>query len=64
MVLVRGRRVTTTDSAKPQIPAAVPPPFRVTSDAWRNLQTMAADYPGTLGFIGDAHDTSHRSFAP
>jgi ethanolamine utilization protein EutQ len=30
-------------------------PFRVTSDAWRNLPSMAADYPGTKGFIGDVY---------
>ena len=31
------------------------PPFRVTSGAWRDLPSMAADYPGTLGFIGDVY---------
>jgi ethanolamine utilization protein EutQ (cupin superfamily) len=31
------------------------PPFRVVSDAWRELPSMAADYPGTLGFIGDVY---------
>ncbi len=31
------------------------PPFRVTSGAWRDLPSMASDYPGTLGFIGDVY---------
>jgi ethanolamine utilization protein EutQ len=30
-------------------------PFRVTSDAWRDLPSMEADYPGTKGFIGDVY---------
>jgi ethanolamine utilization protein EutQ len=30
-------------------------PFRVTSDAWRGLPSMVADYPGTKGFIGDVY---------
>ncbi len=31
------------------------PPFRVTADGWRDLPPMVADYPGTLGFIGDVY---------
>lgn len=31
------------------------PPFRVTSEAWRNLPSMLADYPNTEGFIGDVY---------
>lgn len=31
------------------------PPFRVVPDAWRDLPSMAADYPGTRGFIGDVY---------
>lgn len=43
--------MTTTEPPE----TSIVPPFRVTSEAWRDLPSMAADYPGTEGFIRDVY---------
>jgi ethanolamine utilization protein EutQ len=41
---------------------AVQTPFRVTSEAWRDLPKMPeSDYPGTEGFIGDVYENPDGS---
>ena len=53
--------MTTTEPDTSDTAASSPVPFRVTSGAYRNLPSMAADYPGTLGFIADVYANPNGS---